>query len=317
MLSKFEEVNEKKIAYLIGFLAGDGAFNDGFGKRADRMSVTTTDMDVVNWISEHFEEYPIDNPRFVNNEARGIFAKQPSYLKTFGVIHSAFFNKYGILTKKEERTVCNISKANMRYFMLGLIDADGCLSYTIRKDRERVSAKVSINHPSLKMFEKIQEYLLSSLCIPSSIKPKGTEKCYVLSFSKIEHIEKFCEWLYSDKESIVLMRKYNNWKEFKQVVADKRNDGKCYPREFIDTDGYHSLIGSMGKYMYIVDGVEYPSLNIASKSTGIDRSLISSRCFQENFGYSRRPKTEEELKDYSSYVARQVKKLYNKWVEEQ
>lgn len=316
---KLEEIEPKKIAYLIGFLSGDGIYHNGCGKRSDRMGVSSTDLEVVNWINDNIEEFDKSNPILNNNLSRKIIATLPAYNKTFAVKHSEFFNRYGILCKKEDRKIVNISNKNMRFFILGLFDADGCLTYSIRKDRDRISARVSFTHPSEGLLATLQQYLLNMMGIPSSIKPKKGERCFVLSFSKIEHVENFCEWLYSDKDSIVLYRKYKTWEELQKLLEDKRSDEEspCYPKEFMVTCEYTSLIGGLSKYMFIIDGKEYPSSLIASKSTGIDSKLIHSRCIQGNMGYSKRIKTEDEKKEYESYVKRQLKKAYNKWREEQ
>lgn len=310
-------IDSKKIAYLIGFLAGDGAFCDGFGKRSSRLAVTTVDIDVVNWISKNIEDFSTDNPKFNDNVGAGIFAKQASYTKTFAVKYSEFFNKYGLMCKKSERSYNNIAKVNMRQFMLGLIDSDGCISFTRRKDRNRIACKVSITHPSLMLLEKVQTFLVESLSIPSTIKPKGTEKCFVWGFSKITHVEKFCEWLYSDTRDIVLQRKWIKWLELKDAITSERSTGTCYPKEFVCSSEYFAVVGSISKNMFIVGDVEYPSAAIAAKAHSIEKKLLHSRCGQEVMGYSKRPKTEEEKKEYSDYVDRTVKKLYIEWSEEQ
>lgn len=310
-------IDSKKIAYLIGFLAGDGAFCDGFGKRSHRMAITTTDMDVVNWISKNIEYFSIDNPKFTNNIESGIFAQQASYTKTFAVKYSEFFNKYGILCKKTERSYNNISKADMKHFMLGLIDSDGCISFTRRKDRDRISGKVSITHQSVMLLSKLQTFLAENLGIASTIKPKGTEKCFVFGFSKIEHIEKFCEWLYSDINDVVLKRKFDKWMELKNGLSSLRETGACYPKEFMACPEYWSIVGSISKYMFIVDGVEYPSASIAGKIHNVDNATVQRRCRQGDMGYSRRPKTDDEKREYSTYVDKMIKKLFVKWSENQ
>lgn len=310
-------IGDKKIAYLIGFLAGDGAFCDGFGKRSSRMAMTTVDMDIVKWVSANVEKFSTDNPKFTDNKDAGIFAKQASYTKTFAVKYSEFFNKYSILCKKGERTFNNIAKINMRQFMLGLIDSDGCISFTHRKDRDRIACRISITHPSALLLEKVQTFLMESLCIPSSIKPKGTEKCFVWGFSKLEHVEKFCEWLYSDTNDIILNRKWYKWLELKKEIANKRAEGNCYPKEFMGSFEYGSIIGSMSKYMFLFAGIEYPSATIAGNALGLDSATVQRRCAQENKGFSRRPKTEEEVIKYSAYIDRMIRQAFVKWNEEQ
>lgn len=308
-----DNICSKKIAYLIGFLAGDGMYCDGFGKRKDRMAVTTTDEDVVNWINSNIEEFTMHNPKLNNNEAAGIYARLPSYQKTFAVQHSEFFNKYGVLCKKTDRTIQNISKKDMKYFLLGFLDADGCLSFTQRKDRDRVVARVSFTHPSTKLLEKVQTFLCDNLGIASSIKPKGQERCFVLSFSKITSVLKFCEWIYSDKNDIVLKRKHSNYLELLNIIAQKEDTGCCYPREFIETSEYITIVSSVSKFMFIVDSVEYPSAVMVANKYGVGNKTVHQRCRQGDMGWGRRPKTEQEVEEYSAQVKRRIKKLYSEW----
>lgn len=308
-------IDSKKIAYLIGFMAGDGGFNSGFGKRVDRMAVTTTDEDIVIWIDKNIGEFTMHNPKFNDNKSMGVIARQASYTKIFNTKHSEFFKKYGILCKKTDRTIQNISKKDMKFYMLGLLDSDGCISYTLRKDRDRVVCRVSFTHPSYELLSKVQTYLTDELDISSSIKPKGIEKCLVLSFSKVSSVEKFCYWIYSEESDVVLKRKLYVWKELQGVLTEKRDTGTCLPREFIDTPEYHAIVGQGGKYMYIVNGVEYPIVSMAAKAAGVDNKIILSRCRQYNFGCSLRPKTETEIKETAVYIKRQIKKLYEVWKE--
>lgn len=312
----FDKIDEKDIAYLIGFLSGDGGFSDGFGKRGNRMAISTTDEEIVDWISSHIEEFSKESAVLNDNPKAGIFARLPAYRKTFNTSWTPLFNKYGIVCKKESRSVQNISKKNMKYFIMGFLDADGCISFTQRKDRDRICAKVSFTHPSIKLLEKIQGFLSEELCICSTIKPKGAEKCFVLSCSKIEGVEKFCSWLYSEKNRIVLKRKYNKWCELKTELRSKREgDCACYPREFIETSEYISLVSTIGRNMFFVEGNWYPSAGMAANAVGVDKNTVHSRCAQGNKGWGRRPKTEQEKAEYASYVKRQIKKLYKDWEE--
>ncbi len=311
-----EKLSSDRKAYFIGFMSGDGAFLDGRGKRTDRMGLTTTDVDVVNWVNKHIQQFDTKKPYFGNNPNRGIFAKLPSYRITFPTKFIGFFNKYGICCKKIDRSIFNISKKDMKMFILGLIDSDGCISYSIRKDRNRICAKVNITHPSNELLGKVQTFISDELNISSTIKPKGREDCLVWSINKIEHIEKLLDWLYSDEESVVLARKYKKYIELKEVISEKREAGLCFPSEFTKKcSEYISLMSSMSKKMFCIDGVEYPSKKMASDSTGMTLVEVSSRCRQRNKGCSERLKTESELKDNKKYVKKQMVKLYKEWEE--
>lgn len=306
-------VSKDKIAYFIGFMAGDGAFHNGRGCRKDRMAVSTTDEQVADWISEHIEFFDKTYTVIGNNKKAGIFGTLESYRKTFNVKYSGLFNFYGILCKKENRSLVNISKSNMREYLLGLFDADGSLSYSQRKDRDRISGKVSFTHPSVKLLSSVQKFLIDELHIPSSIKPKGDEKCFVLAFSNLDDINKFCEFLYGGWH--VLDRKFNKFIQFSNELKSRRENGTSFPKEFMCSKEYGEIVGSYSKSMWYVDGVWYVSSSIASTHTGLDKRTITSRCEQRCKGCLKRPKTQAEIDDQKKQIKKQILAAYKTWSE--
>lgn len=310
------EISSDKVAYLIGFLAGDGNFSNGWGKRKDRLSVTTTDMEFVEWMNKNIVEFSIDNPKRNNNEKRNIFATMDSYVKTFPVAYSDDLNKYGVLCLKRDRAIRNISKKDMRHWLRGFMDADGHITFSMRKDRNRLAAKAGFTHPSEKMLGQIQTFLVEELAIPSAIKPKKGEECSTLHFSKLSDIKKFGDYIYSGGKDVVITRKYNTYSEMCRILADRVEQGTTYPKEFMDTIEYHELIGSFSSFMFVDgSGREYPSAKLIAEKHGIDKRLAHQRCRNGANGWTRRPKTETEKEEYKKYVNRQTKKKFKEWLE--
>ena len=311
-----ENICSKKVAYLIGYLAGDGSYENGNGKRTDRLSVTTTDKETMDWMIETFNLPEETRVVRKNNVALGIYATKDAYVKTFPTSYSGEFNKFGILCRKTDRMIHNINKSDMKYWLLGFLDSDGMISWSERKDRNRIAAKVCFTHPSFKLLERIQTFLIDELSIPSSIKPKGTEKCFVLSFSKISDVKRFGDYVYSDKLAIVLKRKYSKYLELLNQIDVRVEEGSMYPKEFMQSPEYGAIVGTYSKYVFITpDGKEFPSASMAAKNTGEDRSTLSRRCRMNQKGYSSREKTESEKLDFDKYVKRKVKQLFQEWLE--
>lgn len=304
--------SKENITYLVGFLAGDGNFCSGWGKRKDRLSVTTTDESFVDWCSENVIEFSKENPRFNNNKKLNIIAKLPAYVKTFPANWMGFLKNYGILSKKEERSCVNIQKKYMGYWLLGLFDADGCVSYSFRKDRDRICAKVSYTHPSVKLLSYVQKFLTDELDISSRISPKGTEKCYTLEFSKIDSVLKFCDYIYSTK-FVVIPRKYDKYQNLKNEIKKRRELGISYPAEFTKTWDYRSLVGSRGRNVYLCEGKEYSSVSNASSSLGVSKSVIRNRCNKRTNDWSSRPKTQTEVDKDKKDMDKKIRKLFREW----
>ena len=311
-----ENVSSEKVAYLIGYLAGDGCFLDGKNKRTDRLSTSCTDKEIFDWIVSNFEMSDVYHTKRGNNEALGIFATKDAYAKTFPTSYSQNFNKYGILCKKTERSLQNISKQNMKYWLLGLLDSDGMISWSIRKDRDRVAAKVNFTHPSIKLLEKVQTFIRDELNISSSIKPKGTENCFVLSFSKINDVKRFGDYIYSDKKAIVLFRKYEVYLSLLEQIVSRTNEGSMYPREFMQHPDYGSIVGTYSKYVFISpEGLEFPSAGKAADYYNLDKKTVSRNSRMHQKGWSSRLKTESEKEDFDKYVKRKIKQSFEKWIE--
>lgn len=311
-----ENIEKSKVAYLIGYLAGDGNFSNGWGKRKDRLSVTTVDMEFVEWVSENIVDFSNANPKFNNNESRGIYAKQASYVKTFPASYSEELKMYGVLALKENRSIQNISKKDMRHWLRGFLDADGHISYSIRKDRGRLAAKAGFTHPSEKLLGQVQKFLMDELNIPSAIKPKKGEKCFTLSFSKLGDVKKFGDFVYQGGREVTISRKYKTFKEMCGILAERVEQGITFPKEFMDTTEYHEIIGAISKFMFVDnEGNEYPSAKIAAKAHGIEKWLVHQRCRNNAKGWTRRPKTESEKIEFDKYVNRQCKKLFREWLD--
>lgn len=200
-LRTFEKIETPYHGYLIGYLAGDGSFSAATHKRVARLSVGSSEEDIINGFRDFFcpdtvvgSKWPINN-----TPGRNIKANKLSYILTFSSKFHETFNKFGILSLKKDRSLVNISKKDMKRYLHGLFDADGHISWGYRKDRNRLWGKVGITHQSLSLLKKVQKYLEEELDISSSVAPRNDEDCLDLQFSKRESIEKFVLWLYDEE----------------------------------------------------------------------------------------------------------------------
>lgn len=196
----FHKIDSKEKAYMLGFLLGDGSIS-----KENKLSCTVTieDREILdkfsNWtgakIREDFRKIP----------SKKVFPHVEMKIgnsKLMKDINMLFGGKL-----KEERHIPIISKKYEHYLVQGFFDAEGCITFGRRKDRNRIWCKISFTS-QLKMLEGIQNILYKN-GIVTKIHPKGQEKCFVLEFSKPETILKFLNYLYSDNNFIILQRKYD------------------------------------------------------------------------------------------------------------
>lgn len=314
------ELDPAKVAYLIGFLAGDGNFCGGYGRRQDRLSVTTTDEELVEWINSHIIDFDTSKPRLKNNEALGIMAKLPAYVKTFPSSFGPSFEHYGILSLKSGRVIQNISTRDMRHWLRGFLDSDGCITYGFRKGRsgggDRLVGKVVFTHVSDTLLEQVQEFLRGELDIESKIADKTGENCKTLSFSKLSDMKRFGDYVYEDVSSVVVSRKYETFKAFSDTLLGPVMRGETYPDEFKHSEANHKLLGSFSKYVFISEnGIEYLSAELAQEDyPEVSKKAIHRRCSQGNKGWSRRLKTEEEKQEYANYVKAKTNDAFTEWL---
>ena len=111
----------------------------------------------------------------------------------------------------------------------GFFDAEGCITWGRRKDKNRIWQKVSFTS-QYKMLEGVQQYLLKQLNIATKLKPKSDgSKCFILEFANKNDVLKFCEHIYNNNDMIVLKRKYSKFKALRLELeenGESHDDGQ-------------------------------------------------------------------------------------------
>ena len=110
---------------------------------------------------------------------------------------------------QKRRHIPFVSPKYERYLLQGFFDAEGCITWGRRKDRNRIWQKISFTS-QYKMLEGIQNILYKK-GIASKIKPKSdSSKCFVIEFANKNDVLAFLDIIYPNDEFIVLKRKYKN-----------------------------------------------------------------------------------------------------------
>lgn len=193
---KIESIDTKEKAYILGFICCDGGIDD---KNMVELSVEKSDKEILDYIA------PLINGRvFVDNtynrDARQFpkarMCKKILDIKTFigGPLKP---DRHFPITKKEF----------VRYALLGAFDADGCLTWGRRKDKDRIWQKISFT-TSLSIATGIQQALIKELNISTIVRPKTGENCFVVEFANKHDVLKFLNYIYPDDNFVVLKRKH-------------------------------------------------------------------------------------------------------------
>lgn len=199
-LNYFNKINTKEKAYILGFIIGDG-YIDKSGNF--ECSIALQDKEILDFISSE-----IGCNVHVNrtcNKKKKQFPNTSIYIGN-NIILRDIYKLFGGRVKKERR-IPIIPKHLERYLVLGFFDAEGCITWGYRKDRNRLWQKISFIS-QYKMLEGIQKILIKQN-IATSIRPKSNSDCYVMEISDRTRVKMFLDYIYPDEKFIILQRKYN------------------------------------------------------------------------------------------------------------
>lgn len=262
----FEKIDTKEKAYMLGFLIGDGHIAKE--NQVIELYVKLEDKEIAKFFSEktggkYIEKHQFDKKKRIFPKAGClIYSKKEkeNLIRLFG----------GRICK--ERRVPIISENLEPYFIAGLFDAEGCITWGKRKDRDRLWQKVSFT-TDLKILEGVQK-ILSKNNISTIIRPKANEDCYVMEFSNELDIYNFYKILPLD--CFFLRRKRIKFKSWLNEIISKYEIKEGDIVNFIDdrTAKKYSLSKPLYHYSkkYIVD----KSGNIKCNSLLLSKKGISN-----------------------------------------
>lgn len=195
----FNKIDTKEKAYLIGFLLGDGYIaKDGHLT----LTVQLSDIEIIEFMQQQIGGRIVINTKI--DRERKIF---PHALIKIGnsIICKDILRLFGGRLKPE-RHIPIVRQDLEKYLLLGFFDAEGCITWGIRKDRNRVWQKISFTS-QYKMLTGIQNILLKNGIATRMYQPKNSD-CYIIEFCNKKNVCEFLNDLYKDKEFVVLKRKY-------------------------------------------------------------------------------------------------------------
>ena len=191
----FNKIDTPEKAYVLGFLLADGHIN-----KKNKVSVATCidDKEVIEFIASVLDSNVRNDYKFDKKTRRF------PHCETQRVIKDIVKFSGGRL--KKERHYPRVRKDLERYLLLGFFDADGCITWGIRKDRNRIWQKVMFAS-SYSLLEGVQQHLFN-IGITTKLRPKANEDCYIIEFANKKDVLKFLDYIYPNDEFIILQRKY-------------------------------------------------------------------------------------------------------------
>ena len=201
-------IDSKELAYMLGFIIADADVNNEIVE----ISVKLSDYELSDLFSTILgSKSRVDNTL---NKEKKRFPRIRIIRKIKGI------NKFVGGDKKKDRNVPIISRNLEVYMIRGIFDADGCITWGFRKDRNRLWHKVSFTS-SLGILTSVQK-VLYKIGISTIVRPKANEDCFVLEFANKEDIIKFYNYLYADTSFIPLKRKFDNYNALRLELGEFR-----------------------------------------------------------------------------------------------
>ena len=207
------KIDSKELAYMLGFIIADSSINNEIVE----ISIAINDSELMDLFSSLLGIKSFKDLTLVKEKRR--FPRVRLVRKIVGI------NKFIGGNKKKDRNVPIIQKDLEVYLIRGIFDADGCITWGYRKDRNRTWHKVSFTS-SLGILTSVQK-VLYKIGISTIVRPKANEDCYVLEFANKEDILKFYNYLYANESFIPLKRKFDNYNALRLELGELSENTNC------------------------------------------------------------------------------------------
>jgi len=202
----FKEINTNEKAYWLGYICGDGCIN----KNNNKMTLTSKDEEIIIKFKTDIKSgHKISNTSYFDKRTNKTYLRS-----SIQIGNELFVNNLinlGVTNKKSNVLgFPDIDEKYYSYFIAGLFDSDGSLSFN--KNKIRISQILTLE---ILMF--IQEYLLKYHDISKINMFKVTKnKPNIWKLYLYKDALKFLDFIYQDKYFNYMQRKYIKYYEFKE-----------------------------------------------------------------------------------------------------
>lgn len=166
----FDSIDNNADAYFLGYMACDGSFvyNRGYSF----MSVSSTE----EYIVKHFRDMYTPDNKLYNvgiKKSEKVNAIREVFETRFAPKMKTTFNKFGIFDYKKNRRIVGIPKKYFGAYLRGVIDADGFITVTYRKDCKTPRIRWFITHESVQYLADLQEKVASLFKVTTTLRQHG------------------------------------------------------------------------------------------------------------------------------------------------
>lgn len=200
----FDKISNNQDAYFIGYMACDGGFV--FNRGYSFMSVNSTNFDIV----QNFRDVycPDNKVYFVGKKSsKMVNATSDLWETRFSPKMKDTFSKFGIFSYKKTRRVVGIPKDFFGAYFRGVLDADGFITVTNRKDCRIPRIRFFITHESELFLSDLQSKLDELFCLPTTLRQHGPNVWRLQAQNTSKNIE-FLSKIFNMKLDVFNKKKY-------------------------------------------------------------------------------------------------------------
>ena len=207
---KFEETNiNKELAYFLGFLWADGHISNNKHYKI-YLSIKENDGESIKNYIKSIGDITI---RYKNMERYGYSNQILFYLGDKNFHNFLEKNDYLHKSKVSPDKILSILNENIKkYFMLGLVDGDGCFYYNKKNYLRQFSITSNYDQNWNYMINLSKKLGIEKYNIIKR-NNKENQRCSLYRVCNKKDIKKIYDYIYFDKNFIPLKRKYNKCQE--------------------------------------------------------------------------------------------------------
>lgn len=200
----FNSVDNNADAYFLGYMACDGSFvyNRGYSF----MSVNSTE----EYIVKHFHDTYTPDTKLYNvgiKKSEKVSAVREVFETRFAPKMKATFNKFGVFDYKKNRRVVGIPNKYFGAYLRGVIDADGFITITHRKDCRTPRIRWFITHESEQYLADLQSKVANIFNVTTTLRQHGKNVWRLQAQNTEENIKLFKQ-IYNIILDVWNVRKY-------------------------------------------------------------------------------------------------------------
>lgn len=212
--SFFENINSPEKSQILGLLYADGSvssINKLVSLRLERSDEKYLES-IKNCLKSNKPLYYLKGAEFISPMNKKIYKRKDTAI--LDITNKKIYYdiiKIGLIPRKKFLNV-NIPHINpllLKYFVLGYFEGDGCISWNIKHSVYYISICGSQN-----LCNDIKNIIYHQLNLRGTLTLHSSKSIWILSYKRKNDIVKIINWLYDNKSSLKMERKFKKCMEF-------------------------------------------------------------------------------------------------------